>query len=161
MRWRGAWLAGATGLLPALAAAQAATDACALMSRDEFQALTGRPEYTDPTPMALGPDGSICGFGNGQVILLTGAGSSAAFDRFLAAFDAADLPRAPVDGLGDGAFSLTSDPVDPYQDHGAFVVFGAGPPTVAVSVNAEEDQPGEAALPTALAVARAVAAKLP
>ena len=59
-------------------------------------------------------------------------------DRFLATAEK-DLvsPRTPVDGLGDGAFSVLFDPDDPYQDHGAFVVFGAGPPTVAATVYAE------------------------
>lgn len=76
------------------------------------------------------------------------------------AFGQEDLPRAPVGGLGDGAFALLYDPENPYQDHGAFVVFGAGPPTVAVTVYAEEGEAAEAALPLAMAVARAIAAKL-
>ena len=68
-------------------------------------------------------------------------------DRFLASAEK-DLvsPRTPVDGLGDGAFSVLFDPDDKYQDHGAFVVFGAGPPTVAATVYAEDGEPAEAAL---------------
>ncbi len=141
--------------------AQAPTDACGLMSRDEFQALTGKTEYTDPTGMPWG-GGTVCGFGNGQIILLTGADSTKVIDGFLtsAEKDLISL-RTPVDGLGEGAFSVLFDPEDKYQDHGAFVVFGAGPPMVAVSVNAEDGQPAEVALPQAMAVAEAVAAKLP
>jgi hypothetical protein len=83
-------------------------------------------------------------------------------DRFLASAEK-DLvsPRTSVEGLGEGAFSVLFDPGDPYQDHGAFVVFGAGPPTVAVTVFAEDGEPAEAALPTATAVAKEIAAKLP
>jgi len=161
MQRRWLWLALAASLLPAVTSAQQAADACALMSRDEFQGLTGKPEFTDPTPMPWGGDGSVCGFGNGQILLLSGAESPAAFDRMLAGFGQQDLPRTPVEGLGDGAFALFFDPEDKYQDHGATVVFGAGPPTVAVTVYADEGQPAEAALPQAMAVAQAVATKLP
>ena len=83
----------------------------------------------------------VCGYDNGQVLLFTGEGSNAAFDRLLASFGQEDLPRSPVNGLGDGASALFYDPENPYQDHGAFVVFGAGPPTVAVTVYAEEGEP--------------------
>ena len=141
--------------------AQAPTDACALLSRDEFQTLTGKTEFGDPTGMPWS-GGTVCGFGDGQIILLTATESTQVMDRFLASAEK-DLvsPRAPVDGLGYGAFSVLFDPDDPYQDHGAFVVFGAGPPTGAVTVYAEDGEPAEAALPTAMAVAEAVAAKLP
>ena len=140
--------------------AQAPADACALLSRDEFQALTGKTEYGDPTGMPWS-GGTVCGFGNGQIILLLQADSTAVMDRFLATAEK-DLvsPRTPVDGLGDGAFSVLFDPDDPYQDHGAFVVFGAGPPTVAATVYAEDGEPAEAALAPAMAVAEAIAAKL-
>ena len=104
----------------------------------------------------------MCGFGNGQIILLTEADAAQVMDRFLASAEK-DLvsPRAPVDGLGAGAFSILFDPKDPYQDHGAFVVFGAGPPTVAVTVYAEDGEAAGAVLPQAMAVAGAVAARLP
>ena len=141
--------------------AQAPADACALLSRDEFQALTAKTEYGDPTGMPWA-GGTVCGFGNGQIILLTAPDSTQVMDRFLKSAEK-DLvsPRTPVDGLSDGAFSVLFDPEDPYQDHGAFVVFGAGPPTVAVTVYAEDGEPAEAGLPPAMAVAKAVAAKLP
>jgi hypothetical protein len=90
------------------------------------------------------------------------ADSTTVMDRFLASAEK-DLvsPRTPVGGLGDGAFSVLFDPDDPYQDHGAFVVFGSGPPTVAATVYAEDGEPAEAALAPAMAVAEAIAAKLP
>ncbi|MFO1141196.1 MAG: hypothetical protein U1E59_02210 [Amaricoccus sp.] len=141
--------------------AQATTDACGLMSRDDFQRFTGKTEYTDPTGMPWG-GGTVCGFGNGQIILLTEANATQVMEGFLESAEK-DLvaPRTPVDGLGDGAFSVLFDPEDKYQDHGAFVVFGDGPPTIAVTVYAEDGEPAEAALPAAMTVAKAVAAKLP
>jgi hypothetical protein len=106
--------------------------------------------------------GTVCGFGNGQIILLVAPDSAQVMDRFLASAEKELVsPRTPVDGLGEAAFSVLFDPEDEYQDHGAFVVFGAGPPTVAVTVYAEDGEPAEAALPPAIAVAEAVAAKLP
>ena len=146
-------------VLPCVAWAQAPADACALMSQDEFQKLTGKTEFTDPTGMPWG-GGTVCGFDNGQILLFTGEDSRAAFDGLLASFGQQDLPRSPVDGLGEGAFALFFDPEDEDQDHGAFVVFGADPPTVAVTVYAEDGEQAAAALPQAIAVAQAVAAKL-
>jgi hypothetical protein len=151
--------AGMAGIGIPLAFAEVPADACALMTRDEFQQLTGKTEYSDPTGMPWG-GGTVCGFGNGQIMLWTVEDSREAFDRLLASFGQQDLPRTPVEGLGEGAFVIFFDPEDPYQDHGAFVVFGAGPPTVAVAVYAEEGEAAEAALPQAMAVAKAVAAKL-
>ena len=156
------WVAAAAilaGTLPC-AWAQVAADACALMSSDEFEALTGKTEYTDPTSMPWG-EAMVCGYDNGQVLLFTGADSNAAFDRLLASFGQENLPRTPVDGLGEGAFALFYDPENEYQDHGAFVVFGPAPPTLAVTVYAEDGEEAEAALPQAMAVARAIAGKLP
>lgn len=140
--------------------AQSPSDACALLTAAEFQALTGKPEYGDPTAMAWN-GGTVCGYGNGQIILLPQADSTAVMDRFLETA-AKDLvsPRTPVEGLGAGAFSVLFDPDDPYQDHGVFVVFGAGPPTVAATVYAGDDEAAEAALGPAMAVAEAIAAKL-
>jgi hypothetical protein len=150
----------AVALAASAAWPQMPPDACGLMSRDEFQALTGKTEYTEPTGMPWG-SGTVCGFGNGQILLFTGEDSREAFDGLLASFGQQDLPRTPVEGLGEGAFAIFFDPQDEYQDHGAFVVFGAGPPTAAVTVYADDGQPAETALPRAMAVAQAVAAKLP
>ena len=147
-------------LLPFAAAwAQVPADACGLMTSDEFEALTGKTEYSEPTGMPWAT-GTVCGFENGQIVLFTGEDSRTAFDGLLTSFGQEALPRTPVDGLGEGAFALFFDPESEYQDHGAFVVFGAGPPTVAVTVYADEGEPAESALPEAMAVAQAVAAKL-
>ena len=156
------WVAAVAGLAVVavpLALAEEPADACALMTKGEFEELTGRTEYTDPTGMPWGT-GTVCGFENGQILLWTGADSKEAFDRLLESSGQQDLPRTPVDGLGAGAFAIFYDPENPYQDHGAFVVFGAGPPTVAVTVYAGDGEAAEAALPQAMAVAQAVAAKL-
>lgn len=159
MGWRSGWLAAAAVLAAGGAFGQAAGDACGLMGRDEFQALTGKTQYGEPTGMPWG-EATVCGFNGGQIMLWTGADSRGAFDRYVKSFGVEDLPSEPVEGLGEGAFAIFYDPEDAYQDHGAGVVFGAGPPTVAVMVNAEDGEPPEAVLPQAMAVAQAVAGKL-
>ncbi len=137
-----------------------AQGACSFMTRAEFGELTGKTEYTDPEEMAYGT-GTVCGYGQGQIVFWTVEGSAVEFDRMLEAFGQQHLPRTPVGGLGDGAFAVFFDPEDKYQDHGAFVVFGAGPPTIAVTVYADEGEFAETALPQAVAVAKALALKLP
>ena len=104
--------------------------------------------------------GTVCGFDNGHTVLFTGTDftrSSTGSSRALRVL----LPRSPVDGLGEDAFALLFDPENPYQDHGAFVVFGAAPPTVPVTVYAEKANPRRPSLLPAMAVAEAIAAKLP
>ena len=71
-----------TILVACAAWAQAPADACMLMSRDDFQKLTGKTEYADPTGMPWG-GGMVWGFGNGQIILLTGAQFDGVIDGFL------------------------------------------------------------------------------
>jgi hypothetical protein len=97
---------------------------------------------------------------HGQILLFAGEDWRGTFDHYVASFGVEDLPRTPVEGLGEGAFAIFYDPEDEYQDHGAGVVFGAGPPTVAVMVNAEDGEPPETVLPQAMAVAQAVAGRL-
>lgn len=161
MQGRRIFLGVAVAVAPLSAAwAQRATDACSLMSSEEFEAITGKTEYSDPIGMVWGA-GTVCGYDNGQIVLFAGEDSRKAFDQLLASFGQEGLPRTPVEGLGEGAFALFFDPESEYQDHGAFVVFGAGPPTIAVTVYADEDEAAEAALPEAMVGAEAIAAKLP
>ena len=58
--------------------------------------------------------GTVCGFGNGQIILLAQPESAQVMDRFLASAEK-DLvsARTPVEGLGEDAFSVLFDPDDP------------------------------------------------
>lgn len=130
------------------------------MDRATFEELTGKTEFSEPVAMPWG-EASLCGYENGQILLFTGADSKRAFERLLESFGQEDLSREPVAGLGENAFAMFYDPDDPFQDHGAFVVFGAGPPTIAVTVYAAEGEPAKAALPEAMAVAQALVARLP
>jgi hypothetical protein len=151
------WLAAAVVALTA-GAAWADGDACALMGNDEFTALTGRAAYTDPTPMAFGA-GSVCGFDGGQIILFEGDGAMASLEQVWESFGAAG-DRTPVPELGPEAYAFFVEAETEYQDHGTFVAFTAGLHAVAVTVYADDGQPADAALPQAVSVAKAAAAKL-
>ena len=86
-------------------------DTSGRMAWGEFEAPTGRTEHADPEETALG-EGLVGGFGSGHIAPFPDEGSAAAFDRLLARFGPQDLPRTPVEGLGDGAFALFVDPED-------------------------------------------------
>jgi hypothetical protein len=152
------WLAAAVVALAPGAAWAEAGDACALMGNDEFTALTGHVAYTDPTPMAFGA-GSVCGFDGGQIILFSGDGAMANLEHVWEGFGAA-RSRTPVPELGPEAYAFFVEAETEYQDHGTFVAFTTGPHAVAVTVYADDGQPADAALPQAVSVAKAVAAKL-
>jgi hypothetical protein len=141
------------------ARAEGEGDACALMSRTEFEALTERPDPVDPLPMTLS-GGTICAFSNGHIMLLTGVDSGGTLDQLLASLSEAG-PRTEVEGLGGGAFTLFPEPEADFHPRAALVVFGARPPIVLVSVHAPRRERGESVLGQAMAVAKAVAAKLP
>ena len=160
---RGIVRAAAGVVLAALSApaaqAQPAVDPCSLMTGDEFAALAGRPAFGEPEAMALGA-GAVCGYDGGQIVLFSGATAWQDWERVMQAFGQQDAARTPVPELGEDAYALLVEPANAYQSPAAFVVFGAGPHAVAVSVDGEDGQPPEAALPNAVGVAEAVAAKL-
>ena len=130
-------------------------DAYGLLTRGEFAALTGRAELSARRGVGVRvrqrADRAVRGRG-------VGGGVRPAAGALRPAGSAADARR----GARSGAFVLFVDPEDANQDHGAFVVFGADPPTVAVTVTvyADEGQRAETALPKAMAVAKAVAGKV-
>jgi hypothetical protein len=105
-------------------------------------------------------EATVCGFNTGRSCCSPARIGVGRLTTTWRLFGVEDLPRTPVEGLGEGAFAIFYDPEDEYQDHGAGVVFGAGPPTVAVMVNAEDGEPPETVLPQAMAVAQAVAGRL-
>lgn len=145
-------------LAPASAAAQT-VEACSLLSNAEFEKVTGRKSYAPPEPMTLA-GGTLCGYDSGQLIILTGPKAVENWNGMLTSYGQDKLPRHPVPGVGDGAYSLFTRPRSEYEDANAFVVFRKGAHLVAASVAAEEGKPPESALPLATSLATAVAGKL-
>jgi hypothetical protein len=145
--------------VPCLVSAQELTDACVLMGRNEFQVLTGKTEHGAPHLMPWG-GGTACGFEHGQILLFIGPDSRGDYDRLMVSFGQQDLPRTPVDGVGEDAFAFFADAGNANRHARAVVVFGAGQRTVAVIVYAGDGAPPETALQPALAVAGALAGKL-
>lgn len=159
--WRGVVRLAAAAMMagPGDARAQEVTDACVLVGREEFAALTGLAEAEDPDLMPWGA-GTACGFHNGLVLLFNGPDGWGDLERLLGEFGHRDRPRTPVPGLGPRAFALLLRATNAREEHGAFVAFEAGGFALGVSVGTDRRVPPEATLPAAIAVAEAVAGKL-
>lgn len=148
---------------PALAAlAEEPLQACALVTRADFERITARTTYTEPEQMALaGGAGSLCEFDSGQLWLYPGDESGAQWESVVKGFGNQDDPRTPVEGLGDRAYSFSPTPHNAYQDTGIYIVVTQGDTTFAVSVMTVGDEPVESVRPLAMELARFVLAKLP
>ncbi len=148
---------------PALAAlAEEPPDACALVTRADFERITARTLYSDPTPMSLaGGAGSLCEYESGQLWLYPGDESGALWESVMKAFGDQVDARTPVEGLGDRAYSFSPTPRDEYQDTGIYIVVTQGDTTFAAAVWTVADEPVESVRPLAMELARFVLAKLP
>jgi hypothetical protein len=124
-------LAGAGSL-----AAQAAPNACGLLTTEEAKTLIVRgqkliiPLEADATSVA-GGKGSVCDYSyGGQVGIYVGPNSEAAFEQFLKAFNAQGQPKQSVAGVGDKAYVIYPKPRNEYSDQGPYIVATVGPHTV-------------------------------
>ena len=152
-------IAVAAALSTGAAAAQEGSNAC-LMTKDEFASASGSTVYSDPEAVAMGT-GSVCTYGRGgQIFLFSGDAAREELEGIWA-ISGVGQNRTPVPELGADAYAFFVEPQNEYQSPTAFVNFGSGPHGVAVSVTGEDGQSAEAALPKAVSVAQAVAAKLP
>ena len=147
-------IAVAAALSTGAVAAQEGSNAC-LMTKDEFASASGSTVYSDPEAVAMGT-GSVCTYGRGgQIFLFSGAAAREELEGIWA-ISGVGQNRTP----GADAYAFFVEPQNEYQSPTAFVNFGSGPHGVAVSVTGEDGQSAEAALPKAVSVAQAVAAKL-
>lgn len=148
---------------PALAALAAEPpEACALVTKADFERITARTTYSEPEQMSLaGGAGSLCEFESGQLWLYPGDKSGELWKSVVKGFGNQDDPRTPVDGLGDRAYSFSPTPRNAYQDTGIFIVVTQGDTTFTVSVLTVADEPVESVRPLAMELARFVLAKLP
>jgi hypothetical protein len=136
--------------------------ACALVSKADFERITARTTYFEPEQMSLaGGAGSLCEFESGQLWLYPGDKSGALWESVVKGFGNQDDPRTPVEGLGDRAYSFSPTPRNEYQDTGIFIVVTQGDTTLVASVMTVGDEPVESVRPLALELARFVLAKLP
>src|SRR5690349_12218578 len=87
--------------------AQAAAQACSLLTNAEVTKITGRRLYDDPDETTLA-GGSACTYGGGeaQIILFSGGNSEERFNSFLKGFGKENEPKQPVSGIGDSAYVI-------------------------------------------------------
>lgn len=145
----------ALALLPAAGWAQ---DACELIGAEEFATLTGRAVFAE-TELVEVAGGTLCSHENGQVYLFPGPDAEAAWEDLLAVFGLDGLARTPLYGLGDSAYAILS-PADAAAWDMALVAFVKGGRLAAVSVDAETEDAGEAAMGQTIAVARIIAGRI-
>jgi hypothetical protein len=148
---------------PALVAlAEEPLQACALVTKADFERITARTTYREPDQISLaGGAGSLCEFASGQLWLYPGDESGALWESVMKAFGKQVESRTPVEGLGDHAYSFSPTPRDEYQDTGIYIVVTQGETTFAAAVWTVADESVESVQPLALELARFVAAKLP
>jgi hypothetical protein len=150
------------GLPPRVAHAAEPLQACALVTRADFERITGRKTYVEPEQLSLaGGAGSLCEFDSGQLWLYPDDPSGAQWEGVVKGFGNQDDPRIPVEGLGDRAYSFAPTPRNEYQDKGVFIVVTQGDTTLVASVMTVAAEPVESVRPLALELARFVLAKLP
>lgn len=123
------------------ATAQAAPNACGLLTDAEAAKLItrGQPTYSAPEATTLG-GGSVCQYEHGQTGLWIGPGSSPRFEQYLASWKQEKQPRQPVSGVGDKAYVIYPKPRSEYSDEGPFLVATVGPHTVTAGLFARKGQ---------------------
>lgn len=131
-------------------------DACALITNDEFSQVVGERFYSEPiaTP---GSVFSACDYdGWGTVLLYPGPDSQSQWEKGLASLQLAKPDRVNVDGIGDSAYAVYTQPESESRPTYAVVVVAVGERTIVVTLDTD-DQPGESGHDKAVALARIAA----
>ena len=160
MRYSVLFLAAAS-LICAQPKAKQATgpQACALLSRAEFEKVTASNAYVDAEEVnSVGR--SICEFGLGQLMVFSGSAAEADWEATVKRFGHDKAVRTPITGLGDTAYSFTTKGRDKNEDSNAFVVVKAAGKLIALSVAAPVGKTPESVLGQALTLAKSVAGRL-
>ena len=143
MTRRSPWTLAAAAAIGIAAAspAQAAPNACELLTDAEAAKLIARGQQTFTTPevTAIG-GGSICQYGHGQTGLWIGPGSGPRFEQFLATWKQDKEPRQPVSGVGDKAYVIYPKARSSHSDEGPFLVATVGPHIVTAALFARKGQ---------------------
>lgn len=138
------------GLTPAVAAAiwtiaastaQAAPNACGLLTESEVSRLVtrGQPTYSAPDAMTI-EGGSFCQYEHGQTALWVGPDAGSRFEKFLATWKQDKQPRQSVSGVGDKAYVIYPKARNKYSDEGPMVVASVGPHIVTAALFARKGQ---------------------
>ncbi len=138
-----------------------AVPACKLLSNDEVVKLTGRRSFVKPEGVQLkGGSGSSCNWDAGvNINLYSGPTAAQNMEGLMKSFKVDQLPRQPVAGIGDSAFSTVMN-LGKYQGNHALLVVRKGAHAMSVSLEAKEPETPQSVQPKLLAVAKAALARL-
>jgi hypothetical protein len=127
---------------PALTA-QAAPNACGLLTKAEVDQLINRGKAVSGTPTAIasaGGKGSVCAYAtNAIVAIYAGPNSHANFEWILKRYKITEKDKKPVSGIGDKAYMFyprTNNPVD----YGPHLVMTVGTYTVVAQIAAHKSE---------------------
>jgi hypothetical protein len=123
--------------------AQAAPNACGLLTEAEAARLIDRGQQTYASPQATalsGGKGNICQYEHGQTGLWIGPGSGANFEQHLVNWKQDKVPRQPISGVGDEAYVIYPKARSKFSDEGPMVVATVGPHIVTAGIFARKSQ---------------------
>jgi hypothetical protein len=133
--------------------------ACSLITRADVKKVTGNDPLVDPEPAGQG--GWICNFGTGELKVYSGPKSWEAWESTLKGFRQNKETQTPAPGFGVHAYFFYPKPDNKYQGHVAFLVAKSGNYTLALSLDAPEDQPAESMRPALEVLMKTILARLP
>jgi hypothetical protein len=130
--------------------------ACLLTSA-EFAKFSGGNPHSDPQAFS---EGTICTYDGAMIYFYAGKNSRAQWEATMKASGMGTVKQEPVTGVGDSAYAFFVSPQSAGQVGVAFVVFGHGEDTVAVSINPPKGKSAESVREQVIAAAKLAAAKL-
>ena len=149
-----------SALLPCLvsvgAHAAGPAKACLLTSAELAQFSGGNP-HSEPQAFS---EGTVCTYDGAMIYLYAGKDSRAQWEATMKTYGVGDVKKEPVTGVGDSAYAFFVSPQAAGQVGVAFVVFGRGEYTVAVSINPPQGKNAESVREQVIAAAKLAAAKL-
>jgi len=133
--------------------------ACSLITRADVKKATGMDPFVDPE--SAGQGGWICNVGTGELKVYSGPKSWEAWESTLKSFKQDKEAQTPATGIGDRAYFFYPKPDNKYQGHVAFLVAKSGNYTLALSLDAPDDQPAESMRPALESLMKTILARLP
>jgi hypothetical protein len=135
-----------------------AVQACSLITRSDVSKATGRDPHADAEPAGQG--GWICSVGNAELKVYSGPKSWEAWESTLQGFKKDKEPQTPVTGFGERAYFIYPKPDNQYQGNVGFLVVKAGNHTLALSLDAPDNQPAESTRPALESLMKTILARL-
>ncbi len=133
--------------------------ACSLITRADVNKATGRDPYVDPE--SAGQGGWICNVGTAELKVYSGPNSWDAWESTLKGFKKDKEPKTPAPDFGERAYILFLKAENEYQSNVALLVVESDNHTLALSLDAPEDEPATSMRPALESLMKTILARLP